>query len=238
MKHIAIILAGGVGSRMGAPQPKQFLEIKKKPVIVHTIQNFQDNENIDAVLIVCIKDWIPYLQSLVKQYGLTKVQWVIEGGNTCHDSTRNGVFFLKNILDNDDFCIIHDAARLILPQLAINQMLEIAHKKGNASLAIPCYETMLFTDDQLSGIEELDRGRVMRIQTPQTYKFSQILSLYEKAEKDGLHDFVYADIVASHYGERVYFSKGFTNNIKLTRKEDISLCEALMEMPEDKLFTI
>lgn len=238
MKHIAIILAGGVGSRMGAPQPKQFLEIKGKPVIVHTIQNFQDNENIDAVLIVCIKDWIPYLQSLVKQYGLTKVQWVIEGGNTCHDSTRNGVFFLKNILDNNDFVIIHDAARLILPQLAINQMLEIAHRKGNASLAIPCYETMLFTDDQLSGIDELERSRVMRIQTPQAYKFSQILSLYEKAEKDNMHDFVYADIVASHYGERVYFSKGFTNNIKLTRKEDISLCEALMEMPEDKLFTI
>lgn len=236
MKHIAIILAGGIGSRMGASQPKQFLEIKGKPVIVHTIENFQKNDNIDSVLIVCIKDWIPYLQKLVNDYGLSKVEWIIEGGNTCHDSTRNGIFFLKDKLQDDDYIIIHDAARLILPQLAINQMLKIAHEKGNASLAIPCYETMLFTDDQLSGVEELERSRVMRVQTPQTYRYSQILSLYEKAEKDNLHDFVYADIVAIHYGERVYFSKGFTNNIKLTRKEDISLCEALMDMPEDKLF--
>ena len=236
MKHIAIILAGGVGSRMGAPQPKQFLEIKGKPVIVHTIMNFQKNNNIDAICIVCIKDWIPYLQSLVNEYALTKVQWVIEGGETCHDSTRNGVFFLRDKLDKDDFVIIHDAARLILPQLAINQMLDIAHKNGNASLAIPCYETMLFTDDGKSGVEELERSRVMRVQTPQAYRYTQILSLYEKAEKDNLHNFVYADIVASHYGERVFFSKGFVNNIKLTRKEDISLCEALMEMSEDKLF--
>lgn len=237
MKHIAIILAGGVGSRMGAAQPKQFLEIKEKPVIVHTLLNFEYNKSIDSVVIVCLKDWITYLQQLVDNNNLKKVKWIIEGGDTCHDSTRNGVFFLRDKLEDDDYVIIHDAARLILPQKAINNMLDIAHKNGNASLAIPCYETMLYTEDGFSGTKELERNRVMRIQTPQTYRYGQILSVYEKAEKDNRHDFVYADLVAAYYGERVYFSKGFTNNIKLTRKEDISLCEALMNMPEDALYT-
>lgn len=237
MKHIAIILAGGVGSRMGAPQPKQFLEINNKPVIVHTILNFENNNSVDAIVIVCLKDWIPYLQQLVDKYHLSKVRWIIAGGDTCHDSTRNGVFFLRDKLEESDYVIIHDAARLILPQNAINNMLDIAHKNGNASLAIQCYETMLFTEDGLSGTTELERNRVMRIQTPQTYRYGQILTVYEKAEKDNRHDFVYADLVAAYYGERVYFSKGFTNNIKLTRKEDISLCEALMNMPEDALFS-
>lgn len=191
MKTNVIILAGGVGNRMGAPMPKQFLSLNDKPEIVHTIMNFQKNDRINDIVIVCVKDWIPQMEQIVEEYNLNKVKWVIEGGQTSHDSTRNGIFFLKDKLQKDDFVVIHDAARPILPQGAINDMLDVATEKGNASLVIPCYETVLFTDDGKSGDKQLDRNSIMRIQTPQAYKYEQILDLYEKAEKDNIHDTFY-----------------------------------------------
>lgn len=237
MKTDVIILAGGIGSRLGAPLPKQFLSLNDKPVIVHTILNFQKNARIDDILLVCLKDWIPQLKLIVEEYNLYKVKWIIEGGETCHDSTRNGIFFLKDKLNlKEDYVVIHDAARPLLPQKAIDDMLDLAIERGNASLAIPCYETVIFTEDQKSGIEQLDRNRLMRIQTPQAYKYDFILDLYECAERDGIHDFVYADLVAIYYKKKVYFSKGFTNNIKITRKEDIPLCKALMTFSDDELY--
>lgn len=238
MATTAIILAGGVGKRMGAPMPKQFLEIKGKPVIVHTISNFQKNASIDSIVVVCVQDWIGRMKGLIEQYGLAKVSAVIPGGETSHDSTRNGIFHLKGELGKGDMIVIHDAARPILPQKAIDEMLRIAEEQGNASLAIPCYETVIYTDDQLSGSKELDRSHLMRVQTPQAYEYSGILELYERAELEGRHDFIYADIVAIEYGMTVYFSKGFANNIKITKQEDIPLCEYLMGIPEDQLFDL
>jgi len=238
MKNYVIILAGGSGQRMGEAIPKQFLPLNNKPVIVHTIENFQLYPSIEAVLIVCINDWIPQLKQMVVEYNLSKVQWIIPGGETVHDSTRNGVFFLKDKINTEDFVIIHDAARPILPQKAIDVMLSVAHNKGNACLAIPCYETVLYTDDQLAGTKQLDRNKIMRIQTPQAYCYKMLCSLYERAEEEDLHNFVYADLVAIYYGKTVFFSKGFVNNIKITRKEDITLCRSLMTFTDDELFNI
>lgn len=221
---------------MGASLPKQFFIVKDKPVIIHTLSCFQKNDNIDGILIVCVRDWICYLQTMIGEYNLSKVKWIIEGGSCGHDSTRNGLFFLKDLISPDDFIIVHDAVRPIIPQKAIDEMIDIAHKKGNASLAIPCYETAIFSSDGLSGIKDLDRNSFMRIQTPQAYNYGEILKLYERADAENKHDFVYADLVLTHYGKRVFFSKGFTNNIKITKKEDIALCEALMSFSEEELY--
>ena len=237
MKHVAIILAGGSGTRMGGAMPKQFLSLKDKPVIVHTLEKFQQNENIDAILIVCIKDWIEHLKEILDEFKIPKVKWIVEGGATGHDSSRNGIFFLKDKLEDNDQVIIHDAARPILPQQAIDEMLRVSHEKGNASLAIPCHETVLFTEDGgKSGLKELDRSSIMRVQTPQAYYYKLIRTVYEKAEAENKHDFIYADLVCAYYGERIYFSKGFTNNIKITRKEDIPLCKSLMKFNDEELF--
>lgn len=237
MRNHVILLAGGIGSRVGGPMPKQFLSLNDKPVIVHTLENFERNSNIDGIIIVCVKDWIPHLKEILLEYKISKVCEIVEGGETGHDSTRNGIFALRSKLTKDDYVIIHDAARPILPQMAINSMLNVAHEKGNASLAIPCYETVIYTNDGKSGDKELDRNSIMRVQTPQAYNYGLMLELYERAEKENKHDFVYADLVLVHYGLPVYFSKGFTNNIKITRKEDIPLCKALMNFSEEELFS-
>ena len=104
-------------------------------------------------------------------------------------------------------------------------------------MAIPCHETVIYTDDQKSGDKDLDRSKLMRVQTPQAYRFGEILPLYDRAEKENKHDFVYADLVAIYYGVRIYFSKGFTNNIKVTSPEDIPLCESLMGFDDSQLYS-
>lgn len=236
MGNTAIILAGGVSRRMDHSIPKQFMILNDKPVIIHTINNFERNKEIDSILIVCVDQWKEHMENLVKEYGLNKVKWIITGGETVHDSTRNGLYHLEGKISEDDYVIIHDAARPILPQNAIYNMMEVAYENGNASLAIPCHETILLTEDKMSGVEQLDRQRVMRVQTPQAYKFGLIKDLYKRADDDNIHDIVYADLLLVHYGERVFFSPGFTNNIKITRKEDLALCESLMKFNEEQLY--
>ena len=90
MKNYVILLAGGVGKRMGTDIPKQFLEVDGKPIIVYSIENFQKNPQIEKIVVVCVKDWIDKTWELVKKYSLSKVEWIIEGGSTGHDSIRNG----------------------------------------------------------------------------------------------------------------------------------------------------
>ena len=102
MKNYVILLAGGVGKRMGSDIPKQFLEVDGKPISVYSIENFQRNPQIEKIVVVCVMDWIDTTWELVKKYSLTKVEWIIEGGSTGHESIRNGVFFLKDKIDPDD----------------------------------------------------------------------------------------------------------------------------------------
>ncbi len=235
MKINVIILAGGIGSRMHSKEPKQFIEVKRIPIIVRTIENFQKNDRVTNITIVCVKNYINKLQKLVTKFGLTKVDNIVEGGQTGHDSTRNGVFSLKDKLGKDDFVIIHDAVRPLLPQKVLNEMIDTALEKGNACLAVPCYETVVLTKDGKKGNEEIDRNSFVRVQTPQMYKYELIKDLYEKAEKDNLHNFVYANTLAIHYGTTIYFSSGFNFNYKITTKDDLPLYKSLLKFSEEEL---
>jgi 2-C-methyl-D-erythritol 4-phosphate cytidylyltransferase len=235
MKTIAIILAGGAGSRMHADKPKQFIDIDGCPLIVRTARNFETNNRIDSILVVCVNEWVPWLSSTFSKFGITKARWLVPGGNTGHDSARNAIFFLRDKITDQDFVVIHDAARPLLPQKILDSLLDIAYEKGNACASLPLHETIVFTDDQKSGNTDLDRSKIRRIQTPQAYKYGLIYPLYVRAEKEGIHNFVYANTMAIHYGIRIYFSEGFDNNIKITTKDDIPLYESLLKFREDEL---
>ena len=236
MKNYVILLAGGVGKRMGADTPKQFLEIDGRPIIVHTIKRFQSNPQIEKIVVVCVKDWIDHLKRLIEKYSLSKVEWITEGGDTGHDSIRNGVFFLRDKIEPDDFIIVHDAVRPVLPQKAIDEVIRVAYENGNASSSIVCHPPIVYTEDHKSGIKDVDRDHVMLTASPQAYRYSLALKCYEKAEKENKHNFTFTSSLLIHYGERVFFAKGTTNNIKITQKEDLALFDALLKVPEELLY--
>lgn len=237
MKNYVILLAGGVGKRMQSEIPKQFLEVEGKPIIVYTIENFQRNDQIEKIVVVCVKDWIEHLRNLIQKYSLTKVEWITEGGNTGHDSIRNGVFFLKDKIEPDDFIIVHDAVRPILPQKAIDEVIRVAHENGNASSSIACHPPIVYTEDFKSGIKDVDREHVMLTASPQMFRYDLALKYYEKAEQENKHNFTFTSSLLIHYGERVYFAKGTTSNIKVTQKEDLALFGALLKVPEELLYS-
>lgn len=235
--NIALVIAGGVGSRMGANIPKQFIEVNKKPVIVHTLERIQENSEISKIAIVCIENWIPFLEKLICKYSLDKVHWVIPGGNSGHDSIRNGIFFLKDKISYDDYVMIHDAVRPVLPQKAINDVLRVAYKYGNASSSIVCHPPIVYTEDGLSGIKDIERDKIMLTASPQVYKYSLVLKYYERAEKENKHNFTFTSSMFIHYGERVFFAKGTTCNIKITTKVDLALFKALLSLSEEDLYS-
>lgn len=236
MKNYVILLAGGIGKRMGSDIPKQFLEVQGKPIIVYSIENFERNHQIDGIVVVCIKEWIERLWELVNEYSLGKVKWIIEGGNTGHDSIRNGVFFLKDKIEDKDFVIVHDAVRPVLPQKAIDEVIHVAHDKGNASSSVACHPPIVYTDDFVSGIKDVDREHVMLTASPQAFRYSLALECYEQAEEEDYHNSTFTSSLLIHCGKRVYFAKGTTSNIKITTKEDLALFEALLKVPEELLF--
>lgn len=237
MKNYVILLAGGVGKRMQTDIPKQFIEINNKPIIVYAIENFQKNPQIEKIVVVCVKDWIERVKKIIEEYSLSKVEWIIEGGDTGHDSIRNGVFFLRDKINSDDYIIVHDAVRPVLPQKAIDEVIRVAHEKGNASSSIACHPPIVYTDDFVSGIKDVDREHVMLTASPQAFKYSTALRCYLQAEQENMHNFTFTSSLLIHCGERVYFAKGTTCNIKITTKEDLALFEALLKIPEEMLFS-
>lgn len=237
MKNYVILLAGGVGKRMNADIPKQFIEVNGKPIIAYSIENFQRNNQVEKIVVVCVKQWQEHLKEIVAKYNLSKVEWIIEGGDTGHDSIRNGVFFLKDKIEPDDYIIVHDAVRPVLPQKAIDEVLKVAHKEGNACSSVACHPPIVYMDDFKSGITDVDREHVMLTASPQVFKYSLALKCYEKAEQENKHNFTFTSSMLIHYGERVYFAKGTTNNIKITTKADLALFKALLTVPEEELYS-
>ena len=147
------------------------------------------------------------------------------------------LFFLKDKIQADDFVVVHDAVRPLLPQKAINEVIRVAHEKGNASSSVVCHPPIVYTEDFVSGIKDIDRDHVMLTQAPQAFKYSLALRCYLQAEEENLHDFTYTSSLLIHCGERVFFAKGTTNNIKITQKEDLALFEALLKVPEELLYS-
>lgn len=237
MGNYVILLAGGIGSRMDLEIPKQFVEVDSKPIIAYTLEVFERNPLIDKVVIVCIKDWIEYTKLIIEKYKIKKAVWITEGGATGHDSIRNGIYFLRDKINAEDYVVIHDAVRPILPQMTLNEVIRVAHEFGNASSSIVCHPPIVYTDDSISGISDVDRDHVMLTASPQVYRYSLVLKLYTLADKENKHNFTFTSSMLIHYGERVYFAKGTSCNIKITKKEDLALFRALLQIPEELLYS-
>lgn len=226
--NIGLIIAGGSGTRMNQDIPKQFLTVNERPVIVYTLEVFQNHADIDSIAVVCIDGWEHVLWAYAKQFNITKLKHVITGGDSGQTSIRNGVFELEKHYSSEDIVLIHDAIRPMVSQEIISDCIVKARKFGSAIACIPCAEAMLETEDQVSAEKSYPRNNLKRTQTPQAFPISRITDLHRRALEKGITDSVASCTLMIEMGERVYFSAGSEKNIKLTTIEDIDIFKALL----------
>ena len=215
--NVAVIIAGGSGQRMGQDIPKQFINVYDKPVLIYTLESFQRNDLIDAIEVVCIDGWHNVLWAYAKQFNITKVKWVISGGNSAQESIRNGVYNLKDVCSADDNIIIHDGIRPLVDDEVLEDVIAKCNEFGNGVTSLPYNEQIFVIDDEASTTKYIPRETLRRVSTPQAYKFDKLVWAYEKAfaEEIGIYGSSYTNTMMVELGERLYFAKGSDKNIKL-----------------------
>ena len=228
MKNIALIIAGGSGARMHQNIPKQFLTVNERPVIVYTLEAFQNHPEIDEIAVVCIEGWESVLWAYANQFNITKLKHVIPGGKNGQDSIRNGVFELEKNHSKDDVVLIHDAIRPMVSAEIISDCIRVTQLHGNAITVIPCAEAMMQTEDGLVSTGSYPRDNLKRTQTPQGFHIGKICDLHRRALQSGITNSVSSCTLMIELGEQVYFSAGSEKNIKLTTVEDLDIFKALL----------
>ena len=173
--NVAVIIAGGSGHRMGQDIPKQFINVYDKPVLIYTLESFQRNDLIDAIEVVCIDGWHNVLWAYAKQFNITKVKWVISGGNSAQESIRNGVYNLKDVCSADDNIIIHDGIRPLVDDEVLEDVIAKCNEFGNGVTSLPYNEQIFVIDDEASTTKYIPRETLRRVSTPQAYKFDKLV---------------------------------------------------------------
>lgn len=234
--NTVLMLAGGVGTRMGANIPKQFIKIKGKPIIAYTLDILEKNENIDAVEIVCVHGFEDLLQGIIDEYGFKKVKWICEGGPTFSMSVYNGLKNLRHILMPDDLLMIHMSVAPFIGDDIIDDAIRVAKEKGNSISENPCYLCMGSHDTDEYSTKSVLRETITGLNTPQTFHFGELIGLYDKADADGILDDLepHTTSVFYYYEKPLYFSKGSQLNIKITNQDDLDLFEAFCIMKEQR----
>ena len=233
--NIAIIIAGGSGHRMGQDIPKQFINVYDKPILIYTLEGFQRHPLIDAIEVVCIDGWHDVLWAYAKQFNITKLKWVVLGGQTGQESIRNGVFSLEDKCSPDDIVIIHDGIRPLVDGTVLSDVIMKCEQYGNAVTSLPYHEQIFIVDDEISTVQYIPRETLRRVSTPQAYKFSLLDTKYHEAyEKEiGIYGSSYTNTMMVELGERLYFASGSDKNIKLTTKDDREMFKAYLKQDKD-----
>ena len=228
--NIAIIKAGGVGSRMGAGIPKQFVLVNGKPVIIYTLEAFEKHPNIDAIYVVCVEGWQANLKTYAAKYGITKLAGIVDGGETSLKSIFNGVQAVRDKYAPDDVILIHDANRPCVSQDIISDVLVECGKYGLAVAAIPCNDEVAILEN--NGDTESDRfadhKKLCRIQTPDAYRLELVTRIYDNATEEQLTKLGATNVLAIQQGYTMHFSLGSDLNIRLTTMDDIVMMKAIM----------
>lgn len=228
--NIAIIIAGGVGSRTGNKIPKQFINVNDKPIIIYTLERFQRHPLIDAIEVVCLDGWHDILWAYAEQYGIAKLRYVVSGGNSSQESIKIGLDSLNEVCNEDDIVVIHDGIRPMVDEDIITSCIETCRRNGNGVTAYPVYEQIFETSDGKTTDKYILREGLRIVQTPQAYMYSEILDVYKEGFENniGIHGSSYANTLMSDMGKKLHFSVGSTKNIKITTKDDIAIFKAML----------
>lgn len=224
--RIALLTAAGNGRRMHQDIPKQFIHIKNKPIVLYTLEKFQESPLIDEIVLVSLNNWKDMLWAYAKQFEITKLKYIVDGGKTGQESIKLGLDEIQKHHSENDVIMIHDGNRPMISQEIIADSLAVFQKYGSAVAAIPCVEAVFQSDNGLDSQIVFPREKLFRTQTPHTYCLKDLMKAHEMAKKSGIENTVATCVLMQKLGKKIYFSKGSEKNLKITTIEDLETFEA------------
>ena len=235
--NVSMILAGGVGSRLGANIPKQYVKVRNKPVIAYTLEKFQASKDIDVIEVVCSEQWKQLVEAIGEQYGITKLRWIIEGGATAQDSIRNGIFALREHLSDDDILLLHMSVSPMISKENITNGINTCKEKGNAFAAQPCLFCMCKKINNEWSDQNAYKEDFVQLNMPWIMHYGEIYRLYKDALDSGIGATIkdYLPSLMYEYGKKTYFyPDNDENRLKITTKADLDLFEAYLLLEDMK----
>lgn len=230
--NVALVLAGGVGRRMGAGVPKQFIEVLGKPVIVHTLEVFENSPSIDAIEVACVESYIGDVWAYKEKFGITKLRWVVPGGDICQDTIRNGVFALEGICSPDDIILMAMSVVPLIDEAVIKDSLRVCKEHGNAVAGdYSIYNLCKVENGVMESREYVLKEEHVTLNLPWTWPFGKLLWAYKEAYSRNIGTDVrsYTTTLMIDLGEKLYFSKDTQKNkLKLTTFDDVDMLEGYL----------
>ena len=211
------------------------MHVDNCPIIVHTMKCFQNHPDINGIAVVCLKGWETVLQSYANQFLIDKLKWIFPGGNTGMESIHNGIYGLKEAgCDDEDLVLIHDAVRPLLSQDIISSNIAICKAYGYAITGIQCREAILESEDGFTSTNSIPRDKLIRTQTPQTFRLKNIIDVHEQAKLMDIDNSVSSATLVAEVGNRMmHVVPGSEKNIKVTTVEDLEIIKALMHVHKE-----
>ena len=236
--NYAIILAAGVGQRMrNGGLPKQFLKLMGKPIIIYTLEKFEECEEIDQIIVVCHGSYVEYMKNIIQMYQIDKADMVIVGGRNRQDSLKRGLgTVMENGGKNDDIVVIHDGVRPLVGMTTIHENIRVAKQYGCAVTVHPVTESIVITKTEEAGISDFKkRADTYSMTAPQTFRLGEIMEAYQKIDSlEGKElPLLDAAMVYAQAGGEVHLVKEQGVNIKITTPEDYYFLKAMLELEEN-----
>ena len=234
--NIAVIFAGGVGTRMNSKDiPKQFLMVHGKPIIVHTIEIFQSHPNIDGIVVACVEDWIDYMKDMQYRYRLDKIGAIVPGGTTGQMSIFSGIKAAADTFGvEDNIVLIHDGVRPLINHKTISDNIEAVKKFGNAITCAPTKETVVLVSEGGNVESVVEREQSRTAKAPQSFFLKDVLKAEEDSIAAGIINEIDTCTLMAHYGVKLHVVEGDYDNIKITTPEDFYMFRAIYDAKENE----
>ncbi len=232
--NIALILAGGVDPRFEMDVPKQFVNVFNRPIIVYTLEIFQNHPEIDEIIVTCLNGWQEMVKVYAKQFNITKLTKIISGGKDAQESTYQGLTAMQEKMDRGDIVVVHDAIRPMVSNELISSSIQLCKKKGMGIAAIYTMDTIMRSENGLEGEESINRYEIMKVQTPQAFDYDYIWGLHNEALQKNCVGAWDNSTMITKMGQKVYFSEGSELNLKINTLEDVEMFRALYCMKRDE----
>ena len=233
MATIAILTAGGTGTRTHQDIPKQFLSVDNKPIIVYTLEAFQQHPQIDEICVAMLSGWDQILRAYARQFNITKLKYVVIGGATGQESIYNSLSAIRRDHKDEDVVVVHDGNRPMVSQDMITDNLVKQKQYGSAVAAIPCTEVVFVSENKIDADTSIPRENLQRTQTPHAYRLGDLWAAHQAAKEKGITNTAASCSLMEALGKKTYFSQGSEKNLKITTVEDIEIFKALLHAKND-----